>query len=109
MTLLAQKLADLVIQFGRERAFANTGRVGLGDAENITQGTRTHARTGSGLTGNGVGRGHVRIGAVVDIEQRTLSAFKQDACAGAALLVEQQPYGFAERQDAIRNRASALP
>jgi hypothetical protein len=105
MTLFTQELTDFVIEFGRERAFANARGVSLGDAEDITQRTRTHARTGSGLAGNRVGRGHIGIGAVVDIEQRTLRAFKQDAGTGAALLVEQQPHGFAERQDALGNRA----
>jgi hypothetical protein len=49
------------------------------------------ARAGGGLAGDGVGRGHEGIGAVVDVEQRTLRALEEDAAAGAALLVEQPP------------------
>lgn len=36
MTFFAEELADFVMQFGRERAFADAGGVSLGDAENIT-------------------------------------------------------------------------
>jgi hypothetical protein len=45
---------------------------------------------------------------VVDVEQRALRALEQDALAGAALLVEQQPDGLAERQDAFGNRGQFL-
>jgi hypothetical protein len=40
MTLLAEELTDLVLQLGRERAFADASRVGLGDAENIAERAR---------------------------------------------------------------------
>ncbi len=40
MALGAEEFADLVVQFGRERTFANAGRIGLGDAKHITDGRR---------------------------------------------------------------------
>src|SRR5690606_26082007 len=43
--LFAKELADLVGELGRARAFADPGRVSLGDAENIAERARPHAGT----------------------------------------------------------------
>src|SRR6476661_4232337 len=51
-----------------------------------------------------VGRGDVRISAVVDVEQRALRALEQYALALAALLVEQPPHGLGVRQKFWRQR-----
>ena len=92
VSALAQPLADLVVLLGRERAIADAGRVGLADAEHITDRARPEAGTGRRLRGHRVGRGDVRIGAVIDVEQRGLRALEQDALALAPLLVEQRPH-----------------
>ncbi len=104
MALFAEELADFIGQLGRERTFANAGRIGLGDAEDIAERARAHAGAGSGLAGDRVRRGDEGIGAVVDVEQRALRAFEQDARALAALLVEQNPDRIHEGQDAIGDR-----
>ena len=78
------------LQFGRERPLADARRVGLGDAEHVVDGARAEAGAGRRLRRHGVGRGDERIGAVVDVEQRALRAFEQDALALAPLAVEQR-------------------
>ena len=108
LALLADQLADLVEQLGRERPLADAGRVGLGDAEHVADGARAEARAGRGLAGDGVGGGDERIGAVVDVEQRALRALEQDALAGAALVVEQAPDGVHVGQHLRRDRGELL-
>src|SRR5438045_2277480 len=66
----ANLLADLVMQFGRKRALADPGRIGLADAQHVTDGARAHAGSGRRLRRHGVGRGDVGIGSVIDIEPR---------------------------------------
>ena len=78
---LAEPLADLVVELGRERAGADAGGVGLDDAEHEAGRRRAEAGAGRGGAGDGVGRGDERIGAVIDVEQHALRAFEQDAAA----------------------------
>ena len=82
---LAEQLADLVVELGRERPLAHARRVGLGDAEHVVEGAGADARAGRRLRRHRVRRGDERIGAVVDVEQRALRAFEQDPLARAAL------------------------
>ena len=104
----ADLLADLVVQFGRERPLADPGRIGLADAEHIADRARAHAGAGRGLRRHRVGRGDVGIGAVVDIEQRALRALEQDALALAALDVEQPPHRLGIGQQLRRQRGQLL-
>src|SRR5690606_39522291 len=69
------------------RAGADAGGVGLGDAEDVVQVQRAEAGTGGGAAGGGAGAGHVRVGAVVDVQQRALGALEHDVGAGLAQLV----------------------
>src|SRR5690606_26921961 len=87
-TAVADALAHFIVQLGRERAAAHAGGVGLGDAQHVVDGVRAHAGTGQCSAHGGVGAGDVGIGAVVDVQQRTLRAFEQYALAGLAQLVE---------------------
>src|SRR5262249_17887031 len=73
----AQRFAGGVVEFGGKRAAADARRVRLADAEHVVDVARAHAGAGAGATDGGVGRGHERIGAVVDVEQRALRAFKK--------------------------------
>ena len=104
----ADLLADLVVQFGRERPLADPGRIGLADPEHIADRARPHAGAGRRLRRHGVGRGDVGIGAVVDIEQRALRALEQNALALAALEVEQPPHRFGIGQKLRRQRGQFL-
>src|SRR5262249_61082201 len=97
--------ANLVVLLGREGAFAHPRGVGFADAEHVADRRRPQSRAGRGLGGNRVGGGHERIRAVVDIEQRALRAFEQDALALAALLVAPRPHRISVRPDA---RSDAL-
>src|SRR5271169_1879509 len=73
----ADLLADLIMQFGRKWALADPGRIGLAYPQDIVDRARAETRAGGRLRRNRVGRGDVRIGAVIDIEQRALRALKQ--------------------------------
>ena len=88
---LAEQPAGLVLELGRERPLAHPRGVGLGDAEHVVDRARAHAGAGRGLRRHGVRRGDERIGAVVDVEQRPLRAFEQDALALAALARRATP------------------
>ena len=52
---------------------------------------RARRRIGGGAASGGVGAGHIGIGAVVDIQQRALRPFEQDALAVAVGLIQQTP------------------
>src|SRR5436305_7973939 len=88
---LAKAASNLVVLFGGERPLAHPRRVGLADAEHIIDRAGPHPAAGRGLPRHRVRRGHERIGAVVDIEQRALRALEKDALAFAALGIEQCP------------------
>src|SRR5690606_26343153 len=96
MTARGDALADFIKQFGRERAGTDAGGVGFENPQHIADRLRPHAGAGSGLTGDRIGRGDERIGAVVDIEQRALRAFEQDALAFVPGLVEHIPDRLSE-------------
>ena len=81
---LAEPLADLVLELGRERAGADPGRIGLDDAEHEAGGRGAEPGAAGGGAGDGVRRGDERIGAVIDVEQHALRAFEQDAAAARA-------------------------
>jgi hypothetical protein len=54
LAAVADALADLVVQFGRERAAADARRVGLGDAEHVVDRVRAHAGAGQRAADGGV-------------------------------------------------------
>src|SRR5688572_1577064 len=89
---LTEIFAPFVLLLGRERAFPDPRGISLGDAEHIADGARPDAGPGRRLPGHGVGGGHERIGAVVDIEERALRSLEEDARSGPPALVEKRPY-----------------
>ncbi len=50
-----------------------------------------NARARRGLCRDRIRGGHERIGSVIDIEERTLGPFKQNALSGLALFIEKIP------------------
>ena len=72
-------------------ARAHTGGVSLQDPEDGRDAARADARPDGGAAGGRVGRRHVRVGAVVDVEQRALRTLQQDRLAALECLVQQQP------------------
>ena len=89
LTALPQSVADLAVQFRRQRTLADAGGVGLGDAEHAVNRLRRNAQAGARAADRGIRRCHVRIGPVIDVEHRALRALDQDAPAGAGRLVER--------------------
>ena len=88
--VLAQLLAVVVEQLGRERALADAGGVRLDDADDAGDLGRRDARAGAGAAGRRRRRGHERVGAVVDVEQRRLAGLEQHGLVGGERLVQQQ-------------------
>ncbi|MPM93508.1 hypothetical protein SDC9_140646 [bioreactor metagenome] len=78
------------IQLAREGTTTDTGAIGLGDAQHVVQHAGADAGTGGRLTGYAVGRGDEGIGAVVDVEQGTLSSFEQHVLAGLVGVVQRR-------------------
>ena len=91
MATFAKPLADLVVQLGREGAGTDAGRVSLGDTEDIAGTGWSDAGAASRRARNGIGAGDKGIGAVVNIQQHALRAFKQYALAVAPRFVEPFP------------------
>jgi len=95
---LADPFADFIVQFRREGPIADPRRVGLGNAEHEADVARATARTRGRLSRHCVGRGDIRIGAVIDIEQRALRPFEQHAAALMADLFQFAPHRPREGQ-----------
>src|SRR5699024_3245920 len=74
--------APLIKKFGWEWAGANAGGVRLDDAQGVGNTSRTNAGAYRCTTGGWVGRGHKRVGAVVDVEHGGLAAFHEHVFAG---------------------------
>src|SRR5262249_31429444 len=101
---LAEELAGLILELGRERSFPYPRGVGLGDAQHVVDRARPEPRAGRGLRRYGVRRGDKGIGAVVDIEQGALRTFEKDALALPAPNIEQRPHRVDIRQGLWFNR-----
>ena len=108
---LAQAVAHLAGQLGRQRSFADARRVRLDHAEHASDRARRNAEAGADAADRRVRRGDVRIGAVIDVEQRALRAFEQDRLAVAHRLRQQQrdvahhrPHPLAVRQQLRQHR-----
>ena len=71
--------------------------------EHVADRAGAEPRSGRRLRRHRVRRGDERIGAVIDVEQRALRTFEQDALALAALLIEQRPHRIHERQHGGRH------
>ena len=71
-------LTDFIVQFGRERTFANTCAIRFGDTQNIVNAVSANTGTRANRTGHRVGTRHIRIGTVVNVKHGALSAFKEE-------------------------------
>ena len=88
---LGQVFAVLVEQLGGERTRAHPGGVGLEDSQHGGDPGRADAGADGRAARRRIRRRHIRIGAVVDVEQGALRAFQQHRLAGFQRGVEQQP------------------
>ena len=88
MAALSQACAHFVKQFSREWTGTHAGSIGFNDTQNVIQHLRTYASTGRSGACQAVGGSYKRISTVVDVQQRTLRAFKQQAFAFAVFLVQ---------------------
>ena len=98
-------LAPVVVgQLGGERTGAHARRVRLDDAEHVIEHPRSDAAARRGRARDAVGARHVRIRAVVDVEQRALRAFEQQRLAARARLVDQRGDVADHRHDLASER-----
>ena len=89
MAALGDPGADLVVQLRRVRPGADPGRVGLHHADDLVDLERPDAAAGAGAARDRVRRGHERIGAVVEVEERALGALEQDVLAARERVLDQ--------------------
>ncbi len=71
-----EHVGNLVV-LGCEWAFADAGRICLHDAHDLVHAMRRHAGARAGTAGGRVRRGHVRVRAVVEVEEGALGAFER--------------------------------
>src|ERR1700680_3341757 len=98
ISAIPDQLTDLIVLLGRERAVADPRRVGLANAEHVTDRVGPQPRADRSLCRNRVRGRHERISAVIHIEQGALRALEQNSFSLAPLLVEQRPNRIHERQ-----------
>ena len=63
-------------QFRYERTGADPGGIGFHHAYHMVDKAGTDATAYAGIARRGIGTGHVRIGAVVDVQERSLRPFE---------------------------------
>ena len=108
MAAFTQALADLIMQFARERAGTHAGCVSLGNAQHEANRIGPNARPGCGIAGDGIAAGHKGVGAVIHIQHHRLRAFKQHALAATARLIQAFPDRFRKGQQLWRERKQAI-
>ena len=90
---------DLVEQLGRERPRADARRVRLHHAEDLVDLQRADATARARAAGDGRRAGHVRVAAVVEVEQGALRPFEQDVVAARQrVLHEPRAVGHVRRE-----------
>src|SRR6478736_5776041 len=87
---LAEELARVVVQLGRERALADAGRVGLEDRDDRVDAGRGDAGPRARTRGDGVARRDVGVGAVVDVEQGGLPGLEEHSVAPVERLAQHE-------------------
>ena len=95
-----EAIAVVVGQLGRERAGTDPGRVRLRDPDDTIDVARTEPGAGARPARRRVGGRDVRIGAVVEIEERRLGALEEKMGAGRQGIVEE-----ADRVGDVRRQA----
>src|SRR5262249_8935965 len=75
--------------FRRERSLADAGAVRLDDANHAVEGSTGNTGAAPNAVRRTVRAGHVRIGAVVHIEQASLGGLEEDTPSVADRLVQQ--------------------
>ena len=78
----------LPFQLGWERATADTGAIGFGDAQHVVQQVRADARASRRIASHAVAGSDERIRTVIHIQERSLRAFKQQVHAGFVGIVQ---------------------
>ena len=84
-----ETIAVSIGQLGREGSGTDTGRVGLGDADDAVDVPRPEPGARARPAGGRVRRGDVRIGAMVEVEERRLGALEQEVGAVGQGVVQQ--------------------
>ena len=85
----AQRFAGLVEEFSREGSATDTGAVRLEDPDHFADAAGSHAQTIARAGGDGVGGGDEGVGAEVDVQHRSLGAFRQDAFASVEGFIQE--------------------
>ncbi len=85
---LADVVADVVVLLGRKGPAADARGVGLDDAHEILHRLRRNTRAGVEPQRRAVAAGHVRVRAVIDVQQHGVRAFENDPLPCLAMLAE---------------------
>src|SRR6202451_3604506 len=99
---LAQLLTQRARFFAWKRSFAHSRAISLGQANHRINRIRGDSRADGSATRSGVRRRHKRISAVVDIEHRSLRAFKQNRLPRFQRLIQKQRRVAHKRRDLLR-------
>jgi len=86
---LDEQVADAIEELSGKRPGADPCGVGLGDPDHPADVARADASARAGASGHWVGRRHVGIRAVVEIEEGGLRPFEQNVLTGLESIVDQ--------------------
>src|SRR5258707_14959400 len=104
LAALAQALADVVRELGRERPAADARRIRFCNPQNIVELMRADPGPRRRRAGDAVRRRNERIGAVIDVEQAALRAFEQQVLARLVGVIERPRHVRDQGHQARRQR-----
>ena len=90
VAFFAQRICEIAGELARKRSRADARRIALADAEHRVEVARPDAGAAEDRARDAIRRGHVRVGAVIDIEHRAVGALEQHALAGVDRLAHER-------------------
>ena len=90
VAFFAQRIGEIAGELARKRARADSRRISLADAEHRFEIARPDAGAAEDCARDATRRGHVRVGAVIDVEHRAVGALEQHALAGVDRLADER-------------------
>src|SRR6185503_12232878 len=89
LATFTKPIAKIAGELGRQWPLTHASRVSLRRTKYAVDAARTNPKTGTHTANRRIRRRHVRVGAVIDVEERALRTFEHDRLAFGAGLMEE--------------------